>query len=525
MATVNGVAPKDDPSTASGDYNAMCDGWDMISDILAGAAHIKKAGTKYLPKFQKESTSAYDLRKASAPWRPEFEDALRSLCSKPFTKTVSVNEDAPDVIQGKVVDDKTKERKGGLVDDIDGQGNSLHVFARDTFWHGVGFGLEAIYVTYPEADGVRTKADEQKAGLRPYWVHVRARDIIDLKLTSVGGRTLVSQIRIKECTKEADGFAEVERERIRFLQLTDKGPVWTLYLKGENGVYAVEKGPFPFVGQDEIPIALFFTGPRSGNYRVKPPMLDLAVMQIEIYRRMSRHDQIETLAGSPMLVGSGFAPPAPTQTTDAGGRVIDVPAPQIEVGPGVVLFAPPSVDGVQPSWEYIQPEAGNMTALQDSVDQAIEDFRRLAMQPTTPQSGNMVATGQAIDAAKSHTAVEAWANGLADALNQAWVYTTKWLKLADTITVSIFTDFGADAAGVQEAQVLGTAASTGVISKKRNALELARRNILGPDYNYDQDQEQMAEEQQGLESEQEIDPVTGKPVDPNADPKAPLIAA
>jgi hypothetical protein len=85
--------------------------------------------------------------------------------------------------------------------------------------------------------------------------------------------------------------------------------------------------------------------------------------------------------------------------------------------------------------------------------------------------------------------------------------------------LDIFTDFGADAAGVQEATVLGTASSTGVISKKRNALELSRRNILGPDYDYDQDQEQIAEEQQGLEPEQNINPVTGEVLLPSLRPK------
>jgi hypothetical protein len=71
------------------------------------------------------------------------------------------------------------------------------------------------------------------------------------------------------------------------------------------------------LGVTEIPIALFFTGERTGNYRVKPPLLDMAWMQIELYRAMSRNDQILTLAGSPMLVAKGMNPLQPTQVTDA----------------------------------------------------------------------------------------------------------------------------------------------------------------------------------------------------------------
>lgn len=493
----------------------MSPAWDKIADILAGAISIKLAGVKYLPKFQKESESAYSLRKESAPWRPEFEDALRSLCAKPFTKVVTVDQDAPEVILGKVVNDETKQRQGGLADDIDGQGNSLHVFARDTFWNGVGFGLDAIYVTYPAAEGLRTKSDEAAAGLRPYWVHVRARDIIDLKLTVVGGRTLISEIRIRECAIEASGFAEAEVERIRWLQLHGGAPIWTVFVKDANGNWTKENDG-QFVGQSEIPIALFFTGPRTGNYRVKPPLADLAEMQIELYRRLSRQDQIETLAGSPMLVGSGFNPPAAEAIYVDGQRTGERPAPQIEVGPGVVLFAPPASEGVQPSWGYIQPSADNMRVIQESVDKLVQDFRRLAMQPTTPQSGNMVATGAAIDAAKAHSAVEAWANGLADALNLALAYTMQWLRLPDTVTVQMNTDFGVDLQGANEARVIGDAQKRGVVSARTERKELARRGILGPDFDEDQEEQRIAEEQEGLEPEEDFDPVTGEAISGDA---------
>jgi hypothetical protein len=49
-----------------------------------------------------------------------------------------------------------------------------------------------------------------------------------------------------------------------------------------------------------------------------------------------------------------------------------------------------------------------MTALQATVDKCMEDSAGWPCSFTTPQSGNMVATEQAIYAAKkSHTAVEA----------------------------------------------------------------------------------------------------------------------
>jgi hypothetical protein len=39
--------------------------------------------------------------------------------------------------------------------------------------------------------------------------------------------------------------------------------------------------------------------------------------------------------------------------------------------------------------------------------------------------------------------------------------------------------------------------------------ELKRRGILGPDFNEDEEEQRLAEEQQGLQPEQPFDPVSG----------------
>lgn len=512
------MLPKDNPANPSKDYEAMERDWCAIRDILAGARFIKDAGTKYLPRFQKEGDTAYNLRKDSTPWRPEFVDSLRSLASKPFTKEVVVNPDAPDKIQGKVVDEKTKKREGGFVDDVDGQGNSLHVYARDTFYNGIGFGLDAIYVTWSADKPLRTRADEALAGARPYWVHIRAENIIALNFRRVGGRTIPSHIRIKECTTEQDGYEEVEVKRIRQLDLNETNqPTWRLFKADKDGNYLPETAPALLLGVTEIPIALFFTGERTGNYRVKPPMIDLAGMQIELYRAMSRKEQILALAGSPMLVAVGMEPPKPTPVFDANGNQTgERPAAQIDVGPGIVQFALPGEKDTD--WKYIQPDAANIKEVREDVGGIMEDFRRLALQPTTPKSGNMVATGMAIDAAKSHSAIEVWANGLVDALNQALMYTCQWLKISDTVTAVVHTDFGADISGTEESKVIGDMQKRGVISAETERAENARRGILGPEFDEDEEVQRIAEEQQGMEPsvgdgvEPQLDPVTGKPI-------------
>ncbi len=539
---IAGFTPKDDPSTPSTDAREMANDQMLIADILEGATNIRNRGVRYLPKFQKESEIAYRLRLQAAPWRPEFSDALRSLCSKPFSKEVGLNADAPTVFLGEVVDEKTKKREGGLIDDIDGEGNSLHVFARETFANGVAYGFDAIYVTHTNDEpAAPTIAAETEAGARPYWVHVRARDIIAVLWKKLGARKMLAHIRWRECESVQDGFAETAVERIRVLELNAADlPTWQTYTKDKRGKYVQDAPPQLLAGVTDIPVVLFFTGERSDNYRTKPPMIDLAHMQIELYQALSRKERILTLAGFPMLKAKGMRPPDPTPQvfsdanvydrnvlpqSGSGLVIIDPPAPQIEVGPGVVLFAPP-VEGIDTDWDYVQPNAANITEVRDDVNSIMEDFRRLAMQPRTPKSGNMVATGLAIEASKSHSSIEVWANGLADAINQSLVYTCQWLKIPDTVTCSVHTDFGVDVQGTEEAKAIGDAQSRGVVSRQTEREELARRGILGPQFDEDEEEQRIAEEEQSLQPEAPIDPRTGKPlqIDPlTGMPKAPAM--
>lgn len=503
------LEPKNDPSNPSADYTAMAPDWQMIADIRAGARRVKEKGELYLPRYENEAVKAYKKRLEATPWRPEFVDALRNLCSKPFTKAVALQGAVPAPI---------KE----IAEDIDGEGNDLHSFARSQFVEGVAAGVVGIYVTYPDAEPAKTVAEEKKAGTRPYWVPLLAENILALYTVKVNGRDLVQHIRLRECHVERDGYAEKETERVRVIDIAAPGtaPAWELFEKQIDPTtkdvtwVSVGRGTITL---DLIPIVLFFTGERSGIYRVKPPLIDLAVMQMEIYRALSREDEILTFAGSPMLKAKGMNPPAPSTApiiVDGRERLVETPAPQVTVGPKTVLFAPPGAEGVQPDWDFIQPDAANITAVSENVDNKIEHFRHLALQPATRKSGNLVATVSAIDAAKAHSAVEVWANGLKDVLEQAFVFTCMWLKLAATVEVSVHTDFGIDAGGGDETKNLLDARKNGDLSQRTLWEEMQRRGTLGPQFDPEVEEQRLLEEVPGDDSQEDIESATTPPRKP-----------
>lgn len=451
-----------DPSTPSLAHASLAPLWAMIKAILAGAKTIRAAGETYLKKFPAESKEEYARRNDSAPWRPEFEDAVRAISAKPFTD------------EAKLAGEPSTDIKA-LAEDIDGRGNNLNVFAKDVFEGGVTLGAHGILVDFPTMRPGATLAEEKAAGARPYWVSVGADEIIALRTTKVGAREIVTQLRLREIATVQDGFEEKTVEKIRVLEPGR----WQVWHQVESATTRQKEWQVEAEGTltlDEVPFVFYATAKRVGAQYVRPPLLDLADMQIELYRQLSNKEQIFTIAGSPMLSADGMSAP-----TDGSA---------VETGPGRVLYAP-GAEGVTTGWKYVQPDAANLKEIREDCEATIEDMRRLGLQPMLPKTGNVTATASGVEAAKAHTAVGTWANGLKDALEQAFVFTAKWMKSSESVSVSVHTDFGIALQGVEEIKVLLESYKAGIISRETLIDELIRRGVLGPQFDRDANLQQI----------------------------------
>jgi hypothetical protein len=452
----------DDPRNPSGSYQTVSQFYRSIDAVLNGAASVRALKDTCLPKYGAESWDEYGRRVSTAPWRPEFEDCLRNIAAKPFTKPVSLQGTIPAKIKA-------------FAEDVDTLGNDLHNFARSTFWNGVGFGLHGVLVEYPTMQPNITLADERSAGARPYWCHIPAKSLIDVRTKMEGGKTVVSYVRFRLTDDRSNGrFGSKTVEQVKILE-PGRWELWEV-VGDKNEMVQVGEGT---IALPLIPLALFYTGRRDHGSHPKPPLADLADMQFELYRALSREDEILTFAGSPMLTANGMGPPE-------GGKTI-------EVGPKRVLFAPNNGAG-QTSWDFIQPAAANIEQIRKHIESIIDDMRRLGMQPLLPRSGDLTATVGALEAAKAHSAVEAWANGLKDALEQALVFTAEWLNEKPTAEVGVHTDFGVDIDGGADMAELLKARMAGEISRETYWDEMLRRGKLGPQFDPTVEEERLANE-------------------------------
>lgn len=466
---------KPGPDTPSGAYSRSIKSWQMIADIREGVSAIRDAGATYLPRFNGETTVDYDRRKLTAPWRPEFADAFGGLVAKPFTRDIAIeNGDSPAI--------------NDFAEDVDTRGNNLTQFAKVTFENGLADGFSAILVD-KDAGNYSTIAEERQAGARAYFVQVKATNLLAVYFAKVKGKIRPVYVRIKECVTERDGFAEKEVEQIREIE-PKAWRVWRQNDKKEWGIH--QQGITTF---DFVPMAFFYTGQRDGDYCVRPPLLDLAEMQIELYRALVREDEILTYAGYPMLTGNGFLPP----------EVAPV------VGPRTILYAPPGESAT--SWDFIQPAAENIKEVREKVQSIIEDMRRVGMQPMTQKSGTVSATATSVEGARAHSVLQAWAFGLKDCIEQAFVLLAGYgMAGADKVEASVFTDFMAEPFAQAPLTTLTEARKLKDISGETYRLGLKRFAVLPSDMDEEAETERLAGETEDLMPEQPIDPITGQPI-------------
>jgi len=475
------------PIDPSSDYQAMSPYWTMVETILGGAKAMRDAGEKYLPKFPQERDKDYAYRRSNAKFTNIYRDIVENLAQRPFSKEVAIADGAPQAIKD-------------FVEDVDGQGNHLHVFAGEVFFGGINNAVDWVLIDYSKGVPANaTRADEARIGARPYWVHIPAPSMLAVYSDMIDGREAFVHARVHEPARERSGFGEVTFSRVRVLNREPLegggyGPATYEVFEeqkdkdGKSAWVSIEAGP---ISIGIIPLVPFIAGRRMGqSWRFHPPMQDAAYLQVEHFQQESALKHAKALTAFPMLAGNGVSPPV-------GDNGKPVP---VAVGPASVLFAPANPNGGSAgSWTFVEPSATSLRFLADDIKETAQSLRELGRQPLTAQSGNLTVVTTAFAAQKGNAAIQAWALNLKDALEQAFVITAKWLKLEFEPEVKINTDFDLGMGDDDTfAHVLAMGAGDyPLISREATIAEAKRRNILSPEYDGDKDLSVILKEGEG----------------------------
>lgn len=463
------MADKDpkSPATTSAAYDTMLPRWQVIETLLGGTEAMREAGETYLPRHQEETDKGYQERLASAVLLNMVEQTLDTLSGKPFSEPIKLNDDVPAAIQERILDD------------VDLQGNNLDVFARQWFREGMAKALCHVLIDMPRPapreDGQpRTLADDRREGLRPYWVLIKPECLLFARSEVINGVEVLQHVRILEHYTEQDGFAEVCKRRIRVLepglvQLWE--PVKKSNAQKEEWVMVDEWA----TGLNYVPLVTFYAD-RQGFMMGKPPLLDLAYLNVAHWQSSSDQRHILTVSRFPILACSG-----------ATGEDSD----PVVVGPNKVLYNPDPAG----RFYYVEHTGQAIAAGRTDLKDLEEQMAGYGAEFLKRKTGNQTATARALDSAEATSDLSAMTGLFEDALAQALDITADWMRLGTSGgTVVLVKDYDLEEMDAPGLQALQAARDKRDISRKTYLNGLRLRGVLPEDFDEEEDWEELMEE-------------------------------
>jgi len=456
---IGGKDPKS-PATTTDVYDHMLPSWAKIDTVLGGTEAIRKAGKRYLPQHEREKNGRYDERLAGTTLYNVTKLTLESWVGRPFGDPIE-----PVQVPAPIM---------AILPDIDMSGNDLHVFCRQWFREGVAKAMSHVYVDFPrvEAGATRSLADDRAANLRPYWVHIRPEQLFFADAMNAGGREVLSEIRILEEEYVRDGFSMKCAPQIRRVFLDESGvcqiEIWRpmpAKKKADKPVW--ERVDAYATSLDRIPLVTFYAD-KAGFMDGKPPLEDLADLNIRHWQSTSDQVAILTAARFPILAISGGADPSGKGITIGPYGYIELPDKDAKA-------------------YYVEHTGAAIASGAEDLKTVEAQMADYGAQFLRKRPGNPTATARALDSAEATSPLQDMVLRFADAVAQALDLTARWMRLPSGGSVMLATDWGPEEVDQAELATIQRTREMRDISRVAYLEELKRRGIMSDAYDAEKD--------------------------------------
>lgn len=427
----------------SAEIAALREQWSLLDALRAGTPAMRAASTAYLPRWPAEETDAYLARLNSATLFPAYRRTVGVMAGKPFAKSLQLADEPASITQ--------------WAEDIDLQGVSLHSFAAEMFEEVLGAGLAGILVDYPTVEPAplgRTKAQVEATGVRPYFVRVKHGQILGWKAGIIGSKVTLTQVRIAETREEDDGpFGVKVVDRVRVLE---RGR-WAVFEQvGKDNAWAVVDDGITTLR--DIPFVPLY-GRRDGFMLGKPPLLDLAYLNVKHWQSQSDQDTILHVARVPILAMIGADDN--TQLTVGGSSAVKLP------------------EGAD--MKFVEHSGAAIGAGETALSVLEEQMIQTGAELLVKKPGSRTATESQNDAEANKSDLQRIAENFEDALDQALWFMAQYVRLPDAGKVTLFSDYGAASLSDASATLVKDLNMAGIVTKKTVVEEMKRRGVLSPD--------------------------------------------
>ena len=298
----------DSPFTRTRAVLDMMKGWEIMKAVTEGTDYLRTNSEAFLPLEPREDYDAYLARVNRAVFSPFTQRLIRAATGLVLRKPITLTGDPYWTEMFKM--------------DVDGRKSDLDEYARRLLMCSLTYGQSHILVDYPAPSGAVSLAEERQQNRRPYWIEIDPNNLYGWRLDRESNYGNLIQVRLGEKAVLPDGqFGEKVFDQVRVIEpgsyrvfrkkeqieemydVSDGSSVGSFEAGSSDKDYKqVESGEFSL---GEIPLVTIYSG-KTDNLVSKPPLLDIAYLNIAHFQRQA--DLIHSLhvASQPMLVMEGY---------------------------------------------------------------------------------------------------------------------------------------------------------------------------------------------------------------------------
>ena len=432
------------PSAA---VRGMGESWAMIDALVGGTPAMRRSGALFLPQWPKESAESYRARLTASTLFPAFTRTAKINAAKPFARPINFG--------------KIPARTEELFDDIDNLGTDLHPFAGQIMLNCLQYGLHGVLVDYPQAEGIRTIADEKAANARPYLTQYPATSILGWREQRAGKSSILTQLRLLENVILPDGaFGEKLIEQVRVLSIGS----WQIWRKLEAATASATVGEWALFDEGttslgKIPF-VFFYGVRKAFGVGESPLLDLAYMNVEHYQSSSDQQNILHVARVPILFAKGFR---------EGDNLV--------IGSSTAA----TTDNTDADLSYVEHSGAAIGAGRQSVLDLEDRMRQAGAELVVQRASKSTATQVVSEGEGSKSALQQICEDFEESLEECLRLLGEWVGETGEVELELFKDFGAANLSDSAGDLLLRAADSGHISSETVFNQFQRMDIVSPE--------------------------------------------
>ena len=413
--------------------------WGLIETLLGGTYKIRKGHRKFLPQEPRELDESYDNRLQRSVLAPYYLRLERMLAGMLTRKPVRLD-DVSDVIREQLFD-------------VDLQGNDLQTWLFATSRQCIRYGHVGVLVDAPAAS----------ENGRPYWVSYTPRDILGWRSEIKDGKQELTQLRLSEKIVVPDGlYGEKQVEQVRVLT----PGAFEIHQKDQKGDFViVEEGR---TSLSEIPFSVAYSN-RMGVLESLPPLADIAELNLQHYQVQSDLSNQLHISAVPMLAIFGF--PAAAE--------------EISAGPGEALALPEGAAA-----QYIEPAGNSYDAQFRRLEQIAAQINELGLAAVLgAKLVGETAEAKRIDRSQGDSTMMVVAQQMQDLIDNSLRFHADYMQERNPGSSLVNRDFMGTRLEPQEIQALLQLYTAGTITQETLLLQLEAGEVLGDDFDVEQELE------------------------------------